>query len=195
VWIIACGQNVMAFRVKEVDPAHAPALAEVENQSGPSNSYRTMAYRPAAVADFARLNTGIMGTGTLDRRLKEMVYLTVSMVTSHDQVTVRERTALRYARETTREARPENETRDAPPKLFPTEQLVELAPIVSLADFTNRFSNGQRNQHDRAIILLGRSHRNSPCCRGPAGEASARACADRQGTGGTSHPGSRHPRA
>jgi len=171
VWIIACLSNVMAFRVKEIDPTRVPALAELENQSGPSNFFRTMAYRPAAMADFARLYTDIMGAGTLDRRLKDMVYLAVSMVNeckycrSHHEVlareagitdreiediqnetdqgfTPRERMALRYAREMTREAEPDGDTQDTLWKLFTTEQLVELTLMVSLANFTNRFSNG-----------------------------------------------------
>jgi uncharacterized peroxidase-related enzyme len=169
--MIACRLSNMAFRLKEIDPRHTPALAELENQAGPSHFFRTMAYRPVAMTAFARLYAGIMGTGTLDRRLKEMIYLAVSFVNeckycrSHHEETAREagitdreiedienetdqnftpreRMALRYAREMTREAEADGDTQDALWKLFTEEQLVELTLIVSLANFTNRFSNG-----------------------------------------------------
>jgi AhpD family alkylhydroperoxidase len=112
-----------------------------------------------------------MEAGTLDRRLKEIVYLAVSMVnecnycTHHHEDTAlkvglsdreiedirnetdqgfnpKERAALRYAREMTREAEPDGDTRDALWRIFTTDQLVELTLIVCLAAFTNRFSNG-----------------------------------------------------
>jgi alkylhydroperoxidase family enzyme len=122
----------MAFRVKEIDPTQVPALAALENQIGPSNFFRTMAYRPAAMADFARLYTDIMGTGTLDPQLKEMVY----------EVTARQAgiTGDGSRVHTQRAGSPALCARDD--ALFTTEQLVELALIVSLANFTNRFSNG-----------------------------------------------------
>ena len=50
--------------------------------------------------------------------------------------------ALRYAREMTRSSAPENDTRDAIWNVFTTEQIVELAMVVALANFTKGFNNG-----------------------------------------------------
>jgi uncharacterized peroxidase-related enzyme len=161
----------MAFTIKKFDPSQNEALAELEKKTGPSNFFRTMAHLPDAMRDFARLYNDVMGPGPLDRRLKEMVYLAVSTVNecgycvSHHLTTARqaglsdreiediqaetdqtfapqERAALRYAREMTRSSAPENDTRDAIWNVFTTEQIVELAMVVALANFTNRFNNG-----------------------------------------------------
>ncbi len=177
---MACLSNVMTLRLKEFELSSNEALAELEQRNGPRNFFRTMAYRPEAMRDFARLYNDIMGPGSLDQRLKEMVYLAVSTVNecnycaSHhvesakqagvaereiediqsetDQTfTSKERAALRYARETTRSATPENDTRDMIWKIFTSEEIVELAMVVALANFTNRFSNGMSVPLDLSV--------------------------------------------
>src|SRR6266702_357315 len=130
----------MTLRLEELELSQNEALAELERRNGPKNFFRTMAYRPEAMRNFARLYNDVMGPGSLGRRLKEMVYLAVSTVNecgycaSHHvesarqagvtdreiedvqaetdrAFTPKERAALRYARETTRSAAPENDTR------------------------------------------------------------------------------------
>src|SRR5690349_6692271 len=157
----------MRLRLKELDLPPNEAMAELEQRNGPKNLFRTMAYRPEAMKDFARLYNDIMDPGMLGWRLKEMVYLAVSTVNecsycaSHHQetarqagltdreiediqsetdqnFTVRERAALRYAREMTRLAAPESDTRDDAWRVFNTEEIVELAMVIAMANFTNR---------------------------------------------------------
>jgi uncharacterized peroxidase-related enzyme len=161
----------MALTIKGVDPARNQALADVEKQAGPSNFFRTMAHRPEAMQDFFRLYTDIMGSGTLDRRLKEIVYLAVSSVNECDYCSShhvksglaagltaqeiqeirteqnqnfnpKEVAALHYARELTRTAAVEGNTRDSIQQLFSADQQVELTLTIALANFTNRFNNG-----------------------------------------------------
>lgn len=162
--------EVMASTPKFIEPTENPALAEVERKSGPSNFFRVMAYRPEAMEAFVGLYKRVMGPGTLDRRLKEMVYLAVSCVNECDYCTAhhiqgskaaglsendiyaiqsennqsftpKEQAALRYARELTRTADLDEETRYPADELFSPEQMVELTMIVGLANFTNRFNN------------------------------------------------------
>jgi uncharacterized peroxidase-related enzyme len=176
----------MTLRLKEFDLSQNEALAEVEQRNGPRNFLRTMAYRPEAMRDFARLYNDVMGPGPLGSRLKEMVYLAVSTVnecsycSSHhveaakqaglsdreiediqaetDQAfSTKERAALRYAREVTRTAAPENDTRDSAWSVFTTEEIVELAMVVAMANFTNRFSNGLSVPLDLTVPATGAS--------------------------------------
>src|SRR5580693_3134274 len=70
----------MGQMVQGVDPANNQALAEIERKTGPSNFIAAMAHKPDALAAFLPLYSAIMGPGSLDRRLKEMVYLAVSTV-------------------------------------------------------------------------------------------------------------------
>jgi uncharacterized peroxidase-related enzyme len=163
--------KIMPLTIKGVEPARNPALAEVEQKTGPSNFFRTMAHRPEAMQDFFRLYNDIMGPGTLDRRLKEIVYLAVSTVNECSYCTAhhvksglasglsaqeiqeirteqnqnfnpKEVAALHYARELTRTSAAEGDTRDTLQQLFSGDQLVELTLVVALANFTNRFNNG-----------------------------------------------------
>jgi uncharacterized peroxidase-related enzyme len=183
---MACLNNIMTLRLKEFDLSHNEALAELEQRNGPKNFLRTMAYRPEAMKDFARLYNDVMGPGPLGWRLKEMVYLAVSTInecgycTSHHvetgrqaglsdreiediqaetdrTFTAKERAALRYAREVTRTAAPENDTRDAAWSIFTTEEIVELAMVVAMANFTNRFSNGLSVPLDLTVPPTGTS--------------------------------------
>jgi AhpD family alkylhydroperoxidase len=111
-----------------------------------------------------------MGRGPVDRRIKELVYLTVSyankcayctaahvasgskagvsddemraLQTEHDGAfSGPERAAIQYARELTRTASAAS-TRDALSEHFDNEQIVEIALVAAMANFTNRFNNG-----------------------------------------------------
>jgi uncharacterized peroxidase-related enzyme len=161
----------MAYTIKGVDPALDPTLAEIEQKTGPSHFLRMIALRPEALQPYLGLSKAIMGAGELDRRLKEMVYLAVSLVnesnycgTHHEKAarkasasdseiraistetnqdfSEKEQVALRYARELTRNADVENNTREQLLDCFSQQQIVELSLVVCLANFTNRFSNG-----------------------------------------------------
>lgn len=161
----------MALTIQGIDPSQNPALAEIEAKTGPSNFFRVLGHRPEAMQQVARLYQTIMGPGTLDLKLKEMIYIAVSAVnesdycyshhssdglhsglSSHDIEDLRaetnqnfspkEQAALHFAREMAREASPENSTRSDLQKLFSPDQQVELALVVALANFTNRISNG-----------------------------------------------------
>jgi uncharacterized peroxidase-related enzyme len=165
--IIRC----MAYKVKGVDPSQYPALAEIEQKTGPSNFLRTMAHRPELMLDFARLYSNLMGSGSIPQRMKEMLYIAVSTVNEcsycaghhvhtgkasglseqeiHEIETEqgqhfspKEQAALHYARELTRTAAVDDETRYAVQEHFSHDQFVELTMIVGLANFTNRFNNG-----------------------------------------------------
>ncbi len=121
--------------------------------------------------DFEALYKTVMGPGSVDRRLKEIVYVAVSTVnecdycSAHHADTARdaglsereldeiaaendqefppkERIALRYARELTRTASAELDTRNHMQDAFTTDQRVELTLVIALANFTNRINNG-----------------------------------------------------
>jgi uncharacterized peroxidase-related enzyme len=161
----------MAQMVQSVDPAGNEALAELERKAGPNNFYRAMAHKPIAMAAFAKLYASVAGPGSLDRRLKEMVYLAVSIanqcayctaahlrgarkagLSERDIDDIRseinrnfspaEQTALQYAREMTRACAAESGTRGKLLGYFTAEQLVELTLVIAMAGFTNRFNNG-----------------------------------------------------
>lgn len=154
-----------------MDPAQNEFLAQLEKKSGkPNHFFRTMANRPEILKNFVPLYGAIMGPGTLDRRIKELVYLAVSFanecaycsaahtasagkagITEDELSALRteqdppfsaaERAAIAYARDLTRTA-DADDTRDALNEHFSSEQIVELTLIVALANFTNRFNNG-----------------------------------------------------
>lgn len=147
-------------------------LDDAERKSGQSNFLRVMAHRPEAMRDFHRVCEDLMGPGSvLDRRMKEMIYLAVSFVNecsycssqhvrgahaagltegeireieveNNQHFTPREQAALHYARELTRTASVDDDTRYRAQELFATDEFVELTMIVALANFTNRFTNG-----------------------------------------------------
>jgi uncharacterized peroxidase-related enzyme len=161
----------MAYLTNELDTEKDTAINEVERQTGPSNFFRAMSHRPDAMRAGFQFYRTVMSPGSISERLKEMVYLTVSMVNEcaycsahHEAIakkvglteeeiedlraetdyhfTEQERAALRYARELTRAASAERETRELLESKFQPEQQVELTLIVGLANFTNRFNNG-----------------------------------------------------
>jgi uncharacterized peroxidase-related enzyme len=161
----------MPASIQLVEPAQSEVLAELEKRSGrPNHFFRTMAHRPEVLKNFAPFYGSIMGPGSVDRRTKELVYLTVSYanrcayctaahvasgrkagVSEAEMQAIQseqdsgfsasERAAIQYARELTRTADGAN-TRQALNAHFNEEQIVELTLIAALANFTNRFNNG-----------------------------------------------------
>jgi uncharacterized peroxidase-related enzyme len=161
----------MATAIKLVEPVQNEFLAELEQKANrPNHFYRTMANRPEVLKSFVPLYSAIMGPGTVERRVKELIYLTVSYANECAYCTAAhsasgrkaglteeemralqteqdhgfgapERAAIRYARELTRTADAED-TRDALYEHFNDEQIVEITLVAALANFTNRFNNG-----------------------------------------------------
>ena len=161
----------MATAIHLVEPAHNEFLAELEKRANrPNHFFRTMANRAEVLKTFVPLYGAIMGPGSVDRRLKELVYLTVSY-TNHcayctaahtasgrkagvteDEMsalqkgqyqgfTAPERAAIQYAHELTRNANA-RATRDPLRQHFNDEQIVEITLVAAIANFTNRFNNG-----------------------------------------------------
>ena len=172
----------MGQMVHGVDPAKNEALAELERKTGPNNFYAAMAHKPDVMTSFSKMYGAIMGPGSLERRLKEMVYLAVSTVNecryctaahlkgarkaglserdiedneseTNKNYSPAEQTALHYAREMTRACADEFGTREHLHQHFNDEQLVELTLVVALASFTNRFNNGLNIQVEHEMVL------------------------------------------
>lgn len=161
----------MATAIKLVEPAQNEFLADLEKRSNRANHFfRTMANRPEVLKNFVPFYGSIMGQGSVDRRTKELVYLTVSYtnkcayctaahtasgrkagVTEDEMRSLQagqdggfsapERAAIQYARELTRSG-DGAETRDALNAHYNDEQIVEITLVAALANFTNRFNNG-----------------------------------------------------
>lgn len=161
----------MATAIKPVEPAENALLAELERKIGhASNMYRLLAHRPQALEHFVAFYKAVMSHGTLDPRVKELIYLTASFANecpyctgahlalaqragiTEDEVralktlqdhgfTEPERAAIQYARELTQTAAADD-TSDALMEHFNNEQIVEITLIAALANFTNRFNNG-----------------------------------------------------
>ena len=169
-----CGRGYteeMATAIKLVEPAQNEFLAELERKSNRANHFfRTMANRPDVLKNFVPFYGAIMGPGPVERRIKELVYLTVSYanecvyctaahtatgrkagITEQEMIALRteqdhsfsppERAAIQYARELTQTADGED-TRDALYEHFDDEQIVEITLVAALANFTNRLNNG-----------------------------------------------------
>jgi uncharacterized peroxidase-related enzyme len=161
----------MPTAIKTVDPAQNEFLAGLEAKTKkPSPFFRAMAHRPEVLKNFVPLYGAIMGPGAIDRRIKELVYLTCSysnecafctsahvaaakkagitdeelqaLQTQQDHgFTAPERAAIEYARELTQSATGED-SRNALFEHFNDEQVVELTLVAAMANFTNRFNNG-----------------------------------------------------
>src|SRR5260370_28337503 len=144
----------MGAAIRLMDPAENEFLAQLEKKSGkPNHFFRTMANRPEVLKNFVPLYGAIMGPGAVDRRIKELVYLSVSFanecaycsashsasakkagITEEELTALRteqdapfspERAAIAYARELTRTA-DASDTRDALSEHFSSEQIVEI---------------------------------------------------------------------
>jgi uncharacterized peroxidase-related enzyme len=163
----------MSTAVKLVEPARDEFLAALEEKGkGPNNFFRAMANRPDALKAFVPFYSAVAGRGSVDRRIKELVYLacfyanecaycTAAHVASgrkagitEDELravqteqdrsfTEPERAAIQYARELTQTA-DASETREALAGHFNDEQIVEITLVAAMANFTNRFNNGLR---------------------------------------------------
>ncbi|MBM3775445.1 MAG: peroxidase-related enzyme [Acidobacteria bacterium] len=161
----------MGSAIRLVAPAENEYLAELERKSKRENHFfRTMANRPEVLRAFVPLYGAIMGQGSVERRIKELVYLAASyanecayctaahtaagrkagitgdelraLQTEQDHsFSPREKAAIQYARELTQMAAAE-ESRDALYEHFDDEQIVELTLVAAMANFTNRFNNG-----------------------------------------------------
>lgn len=161
----------MPATIKPVEPAQNEYLAELEKKSGPVNLFlRTMANRPELLKAFVPFYSAVVGRGTVERRVKELVYLAVSYanecayctaahtasapragITGEELQALRteqdhdfsapERAAIQYARELTREAEADD-TRDELDAHYSAEQIVEITMVAAMANFTNRFNNG-----------------------------------------------------
>lgn len=161
----------MPAAVKAVDPAQNEFLASLEAKSKkPSPFFRSMAHRPEALKNFVPFYGAVMGPGAVDRRIKELVYLTCSYanecafctaahvatgakagVTDEEMRAIQtaqdhgfapaERAAILYARELT-QAASGDDTRAVLFEHFNDEQVVEITLVAAMANFTNRFNNG-----------------------------------------------------
>ena len=161
----------MASAIKLIDPSQDEFLQQLEQKSGRENRfYRTMANRPEVLKTFVPFYMAIMGRGSVERRIKELVYLTVSYANecayctaahlasgkkagiSEDEIrslqtqqdhsfAPAEKAAIQYARELTQTA-DGSDTREALYEHFNDEQIVEITLAAAMANFTNRFNNG-----------------------------------------------------
>ena len=161
----------MTASIKTVDPAENEFLASLEARGKQANLFfRVLANRPEVLKAFVPFYGAVMGPGSVDRRTKELVYLTCSYtnhcafctaahtagglkagITEQEMQSLQagtdegfsepELAAIRYARELTRTAAAPT-TRDALVPHFNDEQIVELTLVAATANWTNRFNNG-----------------------------------------------------
>jgi uncharacterized peroxidase-related enzyme len=154
-----------------VDPSQDEFLASLESKTKRANHFfRTMANRPEVLKTFVPFYGAVVGPGSVERRIKELVYLTCSFTNrcaycsaahtasgkkagiseeemqalqkeQDDRFTPPERAAIRYARELTRQADAPS-SRDELLAHFTQEQVVEITLVAAMANFTNRFNNG-----------------------------------------------------
>ena len=154
-----------------VEPAENEFLAGLEAKSKKSSPFfRAMANRPDVLKTFVPFYGAVVGPGSVDRRIKELVYLTCSYanecafctaahvgsgkkagITDDEMRALQteqyhgfappERAAIEYALELTQSAAGED-TRNALFEHFNDEQVVEITLVAAMANFTNRFNNG-----------------------------------------------------
>ena len=73
----------MATAIKMIDPQQDEFLAGLESKAKRANHFfRTMANRPEVLKTFIPLYAAIVGPGSVERRVRELVYLTCSL-TNH----------------------------------------------------------------------------------------------------------------
>jgi uncharacterized peroxidase-related enzyme len=161
----------MTTAIKMVNPAENEFLAGLEAKAKRENHFlRTMANRPEVLKAFVPFYGAVMGPGSVERRVKELVYLTVSYANecayctashtasgrkagiSEDELralqteqdhsfSAPEKAAIEYARELTQTADAQD-TRTSLAEHFNDEQIVEITLVAAIANFTNRFNNG-----------------------------------------------------
>ncbi len=161
----------MTPSIKTVDPAENEFLASLEARSKQASLFfRALANRPEVLKTFVPFYGAVMGPGSVERRIKELVYLTCTYanhcafctaahtasgkkagVTEQEMQSLQagtdegfsqpELAAIRYARELTRTAAAAT-TRGALATHFNDEQIVELTLVAATANWTNRFNNG-----------------------------------------------------
>ena len=161
----------MTTAIRMIDPGQNEFLAELEARSKrPSHFFRAMANRPEVLKTFVPLYGAVVGPGSVERRIKELVYLTCSYanqcayctaahvasgkkagVTDEEMRALQtqqdggfsepERAAIQYARELTRTAAA-HDTRQVLLQHFNDEQVAEITLVAAMANFTNRFNNG-----------------------------------------------------
>ena len=160
----------MATAIKRVEPAENEFLSSLEARSKQANPFfRAMANRPEALKTFVPFYGAIVGPGSVERRIKVMVYLATSFANKcafciaanvpgarkvgmteqqiqalqqeqDESFSEPERAAIRYARELTRTASAET-SREPMCLHFTHEQVVEITLVIAMANFTNRFNN------------------------------------------------------
>jgi uncharacterized peroxidase-related enzyme len=161
----------MATAIKQVDPAENEFLASLEAKAKhPNPFFRAMANRPEVLKNFVPFYGATVGPGSVERRIKTMVYLVSSFANScafciasnlpgarkagitEDEIgalasernegfSPAEQAAIRYARELTRTAHAAT-AREAMFEHFTAEQVVEITLVIAMSNFTNRFNNG-----------------------------------------------------
>jgi len=161
----------MTPSIKTVDPAENEFLASLEARSKQASLFfRALANRPEVLKTFVPFYGAVMGPGSVERRIKELVYLTCTYanhcafctaahtasgkkagVTEQEMQSLQagtdegfsqpELAAIRYARELTRTAAAAT-PRGAPATHFHDAQIVELTLVAATANWTNRFNNG-----------------------------------------------------
>ena len=168
----------MSIAINLVSPAENQFLGDLEKRANrPNHFFRAMANRPDVLKNFVPFYGAIMGPGSVDRRTKELVYLTVSYTNQcayctaahkasakkagvtdeeiqaieteqYQNFSAADRAAIQYARELT-ESASAVETGDALFRYFNDEQIVEITLVTAMANFTNRFNNGLRVQPEQ----------------------------------------------
>lgn len=157
--------------IKLVEPEQNEFLASLEARAKSANPFfRAMALRPEVLRNFVPLYTAVVGPGSVNRRIKSLVYLTSSFanecafciqanlpgarkagITEEEIQAIQteqehvfsepERAAILYARELTQTADAED-SRAALLEHFTAEQVVEITLVICISNFTNRFNNG-----------------------------------------------------
>jgi len=131
-----------------------------------------MAHRPDVLKNFVPFYSAVVGPGSVERRIKSLVYLTCSFankcafciqanlpgakkagVTEEEIEAVKmerddafsepERAAIHYARELTKTADAEK-SRALLVQHFSDQQVVEITLVVCMSNFNNRLNNGLR---------------------------------------------------
>ncbi len=159
----------------DVDPEMREVFARYQRDRGNiPNMFRTMAYRPEIAATADAHMQAIFNTGTVEKRLKEMLAVRVSQIndcvyckSSHtalakeqgvsevlldamynidqhaDMFTPAERAALSLAERMTTDARGVDEEVWADLRFhFDEGEIVELAAVIGLFNYFNRFNDG-----------------------------------------------------